>query len=129
MGERITSARETLKVTSAVGLELLLPEEGIFHFPPDSTTIMDNVSHLCFSSSGPEKEFEGKQAKLEELLMQVGRAAPGRSLASLMEKLKAGAAEAVGLSKAGHILRIRLYIHPRQKQVLTNWQTFPGFPT
>ena len=130
MGERRTSARETLKVTSAVGVEPLLPEEeGIFHFPPDSTTIMDNVSHFCFSSNRPEEGFARKQqAKLEKLLVQVGLAAPGNSLASLMEELKAGAPEAVGLSKAEYILRIRLYIHPRQKQVLTIWQTFPGFP-
>ena len=58
-----------------------------------------------------------KQVKLEKLLVQVGLAAPGKSLASLMQELKAGAPGAVGLSKAGYILRIRLYIHPRQKQV------------
>ena len=119
MGETNTSSRrETLKVTSAVGVELLIPEEGIFHFPSDSATIVDNVSHLCFTSSGPEKEgLARKQAKLEKLLVQVGLGAPGHSLASLMEDLKAGAPGAVGLSKAGYILRIRLYIHPREKQV------------
>ena len=126
MGERRNSARETLKVTSAVGVEPLLPEEGVFHFPPDSTTIMDNVSHLCFSSSRPEEGFARRQqAKLEKLLVQVGLAAPGNSLASLMEELKSGAPEAVGLSKAGYILRIRLYIHPRHKQVSIIWQIFP----
>ena len=126
MGDRRNSARETLKVTSAVGVEPLLPEEGIFHFPPDSTTIMDNVSHLCFSSNRPEEGFARKQqAKLEKLLVQVGLAAPGNSLASLMEELKAGAPEAVGLSKAEYILRIRLYIHPRHKQVSIIWQIFP----
>ena len=119
MGETSTSARrDTLKVTSAVGVEPLIPEEGIFHFPTDSTTIVDNVSHLCFSSCGPEEQgLAMKQAKLEKLLMQVGLAAPGKSLASLMEELKAGAPGAVGLSNAGYILRIRLYIHPREKQV------------
>ena len=120
MGETNTSARrETLKVTSAVGVEPLIQEEGIFHFPSDSATILDNVSHLCFTSSGLE-EKEGltrKQPKLEKLLLQVGLGAPGKSLASLMEDLKAGAPGAVGLSKAGYILRIRLYIHPREKQV------------
>ena len=123
MGERRTCARETLKVTSAVGVEPLLPEDGIFHFPLDSTTIMDNVSHLCFSSPRPEEGFARKQqAKLEKLLVQVGLAAPGNSLASLMEELKSGAPEAVGLSKAGYILRIRLYIHPRHKQVSIIWK-------
>ena len=120
MGETSTSARkDTLKVTSAVGVEPLIPEEGIFHFPADSTTIVDNVSHLCFTRSVPAEEqgLAMKQAKLEKLLMQVGLAAPGKSLASLMEELKAGAPGAVGLSKTGYILRIRLYIHPRVKQV------------
>ena len=111
---------ETLKMTSAVGIEPLLPEEGVFHFPLDSSTIVDNVSHLCFSSCGLEEGLARKQqAKLEKLLVQVGLRAPGRSLASLMEELKAGAPEAVGLYKTGYILRIRLYIHPRQKQVWT----------
>ena len=128
MGERRTCARETLKVTSAVGVEPLLPEEGIFHFPLDSTTIMDNVSHLYFGSSRPEEEFARKQqVKLEKLLVKVGLVAPGHSLASLMEELKAGAPEAVGSSKAGYILRIRLYIHPRQKQVSIILQIFPRF--
>ena len=118
MGETRNSTRETLKVTSAVGVEPLLPEEGVFHFPLDSSTIVDNVSHLCFSSCGPKEWLAKKQeAKLEELLVQVCLRAPGRSLESLMEELKAGAPGAVGLCKAGYILRIRLYIHPRQKQV------------
>ena len=117
MGETRNLTRETLKVTSAFGVEPLLPEEGVFHFPLDSSTIVDNVSHLCFSSCGPEEWLE--QAKLEELLVQVCLRAPGCSLESLMEELKAGAPGAVGLCKAGYILRIRLYIHPRQKQVWT----------
>ena len=83
MGERRTSPRgETLKVTSAVGIEPLpFPEDpGIFYFPLDSTTIMDNVSHLCFSSSGPEEGLARKkqQVKLEKLLVQVSQAAPGQ---------------------------------------------------
>ena len=64
-----------MKVTSAVGIEPLpFPEDpDLFNFPLDSNTIMDNVSHLCFSSSGPEEDLARKkqQEKLEKLLMQV----------------------------------------------------------
>ena len=53
MGETRISARETLKVTSAVDVKPLATEEGIFHFPVDSTSIMEgSVIHLCFASSG-----------------------------------------------------------------------------
>ena len=122
MGETRISARETLKVTSAVDVEPLPTEEGIFHFPEDSTSITEgNVTHLCFASSGWEEveRFKARQDKLGELLLRVGLGAPGRSLASLMEELKAGAPGAVGLTKEGYILRIRLYIHPRENQVGT----------
>ena len=117
MGKTSTAARRgTLKVTSADGFEPLIPEEGIFHFPADSTTILDNFSHLCF---GPEKQglAREQQAKLEKLLGQVALAAPGKSLETLMGDLKAGAPEAVGLNSAGYILRIRLHIQPREEQV------------
>ena len=123
MGETRISARETLKVTSAVDVEPLPTEEGIFHFPVDSTSITEgSVIHLCFASSGREEveeveRFKARQDKLGELLLRVGLGAPGHSLASLMEELKAGAPEAVGLTKEGYILRIRLYIHPRENQV------------
>ena len=125
MGETRISARETLKVTSAVDVEPLPTEEGIFHFPVDSTSITEgSVIHLCFASSGWEEVeevegFKARQDKLGELLLRVGLGAPGRSLASLMEELKAGAPGAVGLTKEGYILRIRLYIHPRENQVGT----------
>ena len=124
MGETRISARETLKVTSAVDVEPLPTEEGIFHFPEDSTSITEgNVTHLCFASSGWEEveRFKARQDKLGELLLRVGLGAPGRSLASLMEELKAGAPGAVGLTKEGYILRIRLYIHPRENQVGPMW--------
>ena len=126
MGETRISARETLKVTSAVDVKPLAIEEGIFHFPADSTSIMEgSVIHLCFASSGQRsgweevEGFKARQDKLGELLLRVGLGAPGRSLASLMEELKAGAPGAVGLTKEGYILRIRLYIHPRENQVGT----------
>ena len=126
MGETRISARETLKVTSAVDVKPLAIEEGIFHFPADSTSIMEgSVIHLCFASSGQRsgweevEGFKARQDKLGELLLRVGLGAPGHSLASLMEELKAGAPGAVGLTKEGYILRIRLYIHPRENQVGT----------
>ena len=114
MSEMRNPTRETLKITSAHGMELRATEEGVFHFPMGCISNMDDVGHLCRVNSVWE---EGRQSKVEQLLLRVGYKAPGHSLKSLMEEMKKGAPMAVGLSKAGYIIRIGLYIDPREEQV------------